>query len=327
MGNGGWDKKVDPDVLLLVEDLWWQVQASDPVGGCWAVGDFSKAVVWCDASNLVVGVCLEIDGSVVEDASWLQKQQDVMHVNLAELDAVLKGVNLVAEWGVENLEVIMDSTTVFGWISVVVTQSRKIHTKGLSEMLVQRWLSILKCTLEECGIAISMCLVKSAENKADKMTCVPTVWCKKTVCMSVGSSDIDQWAELKRIHDKTHFGVDRTLYIVKQCHPELGINHSKVKKIMDACSQCKSIDPAPVHWTKGELSVESNWSWVTCNVMHFTGAVYLMMIDCGPSWFAIWKAISNEALPGVSNKLLKVFHEHGPPEQLLLDNAAVFKSR
>ena len=283
--------------------------------------------MWCDASNLAVGVCLEIDGSVVEDASWLRKQQDVMHVNLAELDAVLKGVNLAAEWGVENLEVVADSATVFGWINAVVTQSRKIHTKGLSEMLFRRRLSVLKCTLEERGIAISMRLVKSAENKADKMMRVPTAWCEKTVCMSADSSDVDRWAELKRIHDETHFGVDRTLYIVKQYRPELGVNRSEVKKIVDTCFQCKSIDPAPVCWTKGELSVESNWSRVACDVTHFAAAAYLTMIDCGPSRFAIWKAISNEALPEVSNKLLEVFRERGPPEQLLLDNAAVFKSR
>ena len=99
--------------------------------------------------NLAVGVCLEIDGSVVEDVCWLQKQKDVMHVNLVELDAVLKGINLAVEWGIKDLEIITDSAIIFRWINAVVMQSSKIHTKGLSEVLVRWWLSVMKCTLEE----------------------------------------------------------------------------------------------------------------------------------------------------------------------------------
>ena len=51
-------------------------------------------MAWCDASNLTVDVCLEENGNIIEDASWLPKEQDVMHINLVELDAVLRGVNL-----------------------------------------------------------------------------------------------------------------------------------------------------------------------------------------------------------------------------------------
>ena len=80
-GDGAWDEEVDPEVFHLVEDLWRRVQASDPVGGCWAVDNCRKAVVWCDASNIAVGVRLKMDGSAIEDACWLQKQKDVMHAH------------------------------------------------------------------------------------------------------------------------------------------------------------------------------------------------------------------------------------------------------
>ena len=185
----------------------------------------------------------------------------------------------------------------------------------------------MQCTLEECGVAVSTRLVKSAENKADKMTRVLVLWHEKPVCMSAVSSEASRWAELKKVHDETHFGVDRTLYIVKQCRPELSASRDEVKKIVDACFQCKSIDPAPVRWHKGELSVENNWNRVACDITHFSGTAYLTMIDCGPSRFAVWKAISSEMLLEISGKLLEVFRERGPPEQLLLDNATVFKSR
>jgi len=35
-------------------------------------------------------VCLEVDDVVVEDNCWLQKKDDVCHINLAELEAVVK---------------------------------------------------------------------------------------------------------------------------------------------------------------------------------------------------------------------------------------------
>ena len=53
-----------------------------------------KRVVWCEASSIATGVLLEIGGVVVKDAAWLRKKVNASHINVAELDGVLKGVNL-----------------------------------------------------------------------------------------------------------------------------------------------------------------------------------------------------------------------------------------
>ena len=45
-------------------------------------------------SSLAIEIALEANGSVVEYASWLHPANNVQHINLAELDADLKGVNL-----------------------------------------------------------------------------------------------------------------------------------------------------------------------------------------------------------------------------------------
>ena len=47
--------------------------------------------VWTDASSVGIGVVLEVDGRVVEDASWLRKEADHSHINVAELEAVGRG--------------------------------------------------------------------------------------------------------------------------------------------------------------------------------------------------------------------------------------------
>ena len=63
-----------------------------------------------------LGVVLQKDGVVVEDAAWLRKKEDNTHINVAELEAVVKGVNLALKWNIRRLQT--DSTTVFGWLKL-----------------------------------------------------------------------------------------------------------------------------------------------------------------------------------------------------------------
>ncbi len=48
---------------------------------------------------------IEIDGQVVENAAQLRKRTDFPHNNIAELDAMIKGINLALKWGPKNIEV------------------------------------------------------------------------------------------------------------------------------------------------------------------------------------------------------------------------------
>ena len=78
------------------------------VRGRWYAPQLAKGVVWCDASSIATGVVLEIDNVEVEDATWLRKKDDFGHINVAELDTVLKGVNLALKWGLQEIEVRTD---------------------------------------------------------------------------------------------------------------------------------------------------------------------------------------------------------------------------
>ena len=39
-----------------------------------------------------------IDGVMVEDAAWFRKKCDYNHINVAELEATIKDVNLALKW-------------------------------------------------------------------------------------------------------------------------------------------------------------------------------------------------------------------------------------
>ena len=82
----------DGHIRTIFEETANEVRKNDPVRGRWDVTG-SKSRVWVDASSLALGVVIEADGCVIEDASWLRKD-DSTHINMAQLDAVVKGLNL-----------------------------------------------------------------------------------------------------------------------------------------------------------------------------------------------------------------------------------------
>ncbi|KHJ40087.1 hypothetical protein D918_09880 [Trichuris suis] len=86
------------------------MKKQDPAQGKWDVsGD--NARVWVDASGLALGVALEAGGSIIEDASWL-RPDDAQHINMVELDAVIRGLNLALSWRMKSVELMTDSSTV-----------------------------------------------------------------------------------------------------------------------------------------------------------------------------------------------------------------------
>ena len=50
--------------------------------------------IWADASDLAVGVSLEVDRQIAEDAAWMRQKNDSRHINCAELDAIIRGLNI-----------------------------------------------------------------------------------------------------------------------------------------------------------------------------------------------------------------------------------------
>nr|XP_047139073.1 uncharacterized protein LOC124814987 [Hydra vulgaris] len=76
-----------------------------------------KAVLYCDASSIGLGVVLLIGGVVVKDAAWLRPASDTHHINISELDSILRGLNLASKWDIKELtEVAKGIQIVVQWI-------------------------------------------------------------------------------------------------------------------------------------------------------------------------------------------------------------------
>uniref|UniRef100_A0A5S6R1G3 RNase H domain-containing protein n=1 Tax=Trichuris muris TaxID=70415 RepID=A0A5S6R1G3_TRIMR len=120
-----------------------------------ARGDTAR--VWVDASGLALGVALEVGDAIAEDASWL-RQDDAQHINMAELDAVIRGLNLALTWKMTTIELMTDSSTVYRWITDGLSGKARLRTKAASEMLIRRRTSTVLSLAEDYALQLSVTL-------------------------------------------------------------------------------------------------------------------------------------------------------------------------
>ena len=169
--------------------------------------------------------------------------------------------------------------------------------------------------MKEYTLSMNVSLVKSSQNKADRLTRVPQRWLdaikrntgpvQPACTASVSSVGLDQ---IKIVHRQSgHPGVRRTFYSVKQIAS--GVSKAAVKTDVRECEECHSIDPAPVHWSKGALNVKQTWHRVAMDITHCNGSHFLTMIDCGSARFAIWRRLSRQDATSVINQLKALFYE------------------
>ncbi|XP_054259447.1 uncharacterized protein LOC128984178 [Macrosteles quadrilineatus] len=324
-----WDDLISERAQTMLTNIMDRIDERDPATGKRAVSPGEEGKVWCDASSLAIGVCLEIEGEIVEDASWLRKQHDSAHINLAELEAILKGVNLALRWGLKKIVLITDSATVHAWVSSILTGDRPIKTHGLSEVLVRRRLSLFKDIILECGLNVQIELIKSQFNKADLLTRVPRKWLARneetSIALVYENESVDQKTLVKQVHDLHHFGVNRTLFTARRCHPDINFTTKVVEEVVKSCKECLSIDPSSIKWEPGYLDCQNNWYRLAIDVTHYGQSKFMTIVDCGPSRFCIWRRIPKETKDQISKVFLELFTDRGPPHEILMDNSATFR--
>ncbi len=157
---------------------------------------------------------------MVEDAAWLRKKHDSTHINVAELEAIIRGINLATQWNLTKLEVVTDSATAYGWMTSLLTKDHRIKVHGLGEALVHSRLSLLGDLIQEHGLTVDMRLVASRHNCADRLTRVSRKWLEPVPIAAISASggegkscaEGDKLVEIQRIHKWNHLGVDRTMF-------------------------------------------------------------------------------------------------------------------
>ena len=154
--SSGWDDEVhDATLQSMLTETVARVTHDDPVRGNWCV-DGNEFTVWVDASLLALGVALAVDEFIIEDVCWLRPENDSRHINLAELDATLKGINLAFQWQARVPHIIMDSVCMHRWITDALSRKAQLTTKASREMLIQRQLTNLVKTIREYDLTVDV---------------------------------------------------------------------------------------------------------------------------------------------------------------------------
>ena len=320
LSEGRWDEKIDEELFEKIKWVLKTVRESDPCRGLWAIDDCREGIIWCDASSIAIGAALEVKGNIIEDASWLRKTDDSRHINVAELEAVVKGLNLCVKWGLWNVIVKSDNKSVVSWVTTTISDREKLNTKASSELLIKRRLSMIKELCQEYEIELKIEFVNSEDNKADELTRIPKQLKRSNCFLSV----TDDLLKLQQLHDKCHLGANRMRYLCAK--QGIGVSNADIKDLISRCQKCQSIDPAPVKWKTGRLSVNENWTRLAADVTKYNQQKFLSVIDCGPSRFAIWKLIKAEDVKSIVSEFSSLFCERGSPKELIIDNYTTFHS-
>ena len=237
-----WDEEIhDESLRAMLEDTVRRVKQNDPAKGRWdVVGE--EATVWVDASSLALGIVIEVDGHVVEDASWLRSEDSSSHINMAELDAVIKEVNSSLAWKLKKLHVRTDSLTVYHWILNALSGKVRLKTKASSEMLIRRRVDTIKALVDEYGLTLDIEVVRSECNRDDALTRVFQKWLgmpngfEKPISSVCGGAIESLSAErIARIDEETgHHRIKRTLYFSRKLNP--AVTKKDVRRVVKCAS-------------------------------------------------------------------------------------------
>lgn len=182
----GWDDDADDAALSSqIAQVAGRLSEADPARGPWCFsGD--RVIIWADASSIASGVVVETpDDGIVEDACWLRSDDSAaLHINMAELDAAVRGINMAIAWGVRIIDLRTDSATVHKWVDDALSGRARLRTKAQAEMLIRRRVDIIRQLVDELQLTLTVTLVRSAENRADALTRVPKEWLRG------GSADV-----------------------------------------------------------------------------------------------------------------------------------------
>ena len=129
---------------------------------------------------------------------------------------------------------------------------------------------------------------------------------------------------LREMHEMHHLGVDRSLYLARKVDPV--VTRQSVQRVVKGCERCQRIDPAPAVHEGGEIWVTGNWRRLAVDVTHYQGVAYLSVVDCGSGRIAIWRQLKRELADEIASILNEIFLQRGPVEELMMDNATVFRS-
>ena len=250
---------------------------------------------------------MEVNGSVIEDSSWLRRDKDSQHINIAELDAAIKGLTLATKWPVRRIVLCTDSKIVCGWLSQSLNNIRRLKVGGLQEVLVRRRIQIIEDIVDTCRLDIEVKWVATADNLADELTRVPSEWLPSRVSsVEVAASAVSEVPSLPMediLHAQEH---DEVLQDIKQrlvAGEDLAKDCSLIAVKNQLCLVdemiCRSVKLLPNSVAVVPIIPSSLQEKAVAAVHHRTGHA---------GWDTMWQVLREECFSGMAEACRKFVH-------------------
>ena len=181
-----WNAPSTPLIIRCCQELSDATQTKDEATGKWRIPDSSDGwVLATDASSSALGCCViamrewlatrDASTSVVEDHCWLVKDPS-RHINVLELEAVIKSLNLLDGYAkkTDSVLILNDSRVVVGWLNRLM-EDRRVNHGGIHDVLVGRRLLILKELMQHYA-SVRVEWIPTDANPADRLTRYPSHW-------------------------------------------------------------------------------------------------------------------------------------------------------
>ena len=77
--------------------------------------------------------------------------------------------------------------------------------------------------------------------------------------MTGALGSLDMYEEILKIHKRNHFGVQRTIEMIKEKFKWRKHYRKLVKEVLKNCERCTRICPAKMDFSKGSLTTHETW--------------------------------------------------------------------
>ena len=212
----------------------------DSVGSKFSFDINDTWMLYTDASTYAYGCVIKIGETIVLDATWLRQTTDERPINIAELDAVVKGLGLlyqvtktfnptkkVVKVKTRDINLLCDNTNTIAWLNRKQASHWKA-AKGDSAAIIDSKLNKIEDIIQAANIKLEVTYVASEDNISDVLSRVPLYMIRKTPktnCMTIQIPRVN--TEVTRNSEGVVQLVNKDAridYILQQLHEHEGAN-------------------------------------------------------------------------------------------------------
>ena len=295
-----WDADIPDDIALCWGKTHASLKQEESRSYQWKIPDSGTYRLYCDASNILLGGMMRIKNDGVEsgdifDFSVLNKNQ--VHINVAELEAALTGINILTEYAPReaDVEIFVDSKTCRAWLKIALEHGI-VRTNSMYRALIKTRLEVFRQTVEMMRWKVSVTWLDTLSNPADVLTrprqLLIELWRSYNKEIVIGIDDVAEEPSeiigalsangksiIKSLHESRYHPGASVMRQLLRSH-SIDNMEEKLGEVIRECEICQRKRPAPKYINqKREVDANQPWRWLQIDTLSLERAKVIALID------------------------------------------------